>query len=327
MTSYFLNRQQICCVNGILSDAKVICTGVPQGSVMGPLLFNLFINDLLQLPLKGLLQCYADDAVSKYRANNLNLLQEMMQHDLELMHQWFSANKMSMNTEKTNFILFTTSFYTPSLTLSINNEPLRQVQETNYLGLIIDNRLKWNNHINKVKKKILPYIFAMKKVRKCLGVQSCWQIYSSYILSQLTYLVCIWGSAASTHLNVLKVLQNRAIKSIRRLPTLFPTIALYTYKYLSLSDLYRFSLIFTIYKIKNGIIKSNIEIIPATNIHSHATRNRDRFYTNRPRTELASRHIFYAGIVNYNLLPNNIRNETIALNFKRKLKTYIVENM
>lgn len=326
VTSYLSNRKQICCVNGVLSDARNIYNGVPQGSIIGPLLFNIFINDLLKLPLRGFLQCYADDAVSKYRAQSLPQIQEMMQNDLEIMQQWFSANKMSINTKKTNFMLFTTTHSSPSITLTINNEPLKQVQETNYLGIVIDSRLKWNSHINKVRKKILPYVFAIKRVRKCLGMQSCWQIYNSYILPHLTYLLCIWGSAASTQLNVLRVLQNKAVKSIRGLPPLYPTNALYCHKYLSLGDLYRFSLMYTIYKIKYGIIKSNIEITPATNIHSHGTRNRHRFYTTRPRTELASRHILYTGIVNFNLLPNNIKHETIVMNFKRKLKIFIFEN-
>lgn len=326
LRSYISNRQQVCCVNDTLSNPMLICTGVPQGSILGPMLFNIFINDLLQLPLKGILQCYADDAASKYRASSLSELKEMMQHDLNLLHEWFNCNRMSINVNKSNFMLFTLSNEVPEITLSIDDKPLQQVYETNYLGLVLDSKLKWQSHIQKIKSKIIPFIFSIKKVRKCIGLQSAWLLYYSYILPHLTYLICLWGSAASNHLNILKVLQNRVIKIIKCLPVLFPSNELYSPSILPLNYLHKYSIIYTIYKIKNGFIKHNFELVPATEVHSHFTRQRERIYTSMPRTELAARNIFYSGVIHFNLLPQFLKQETNIVHFKRNLKKYVFEN-
>lgn len=172
----------------MLSDSLLIKSGVPQGSIVSPILFNLFVNDLFNLPLEGELQCYADDAVCKYKAKDITTLQRMMQHDLDLLPRWFSANKMQINIKKSNFIIFSLKNASPRFELTINNECLDQVSEVDYLGLAIDESLNWKRHINQVKNKIIPIIFALKKTRNCLNIRSCWQLYNSFILPHLNYM-------------------------------------------------------------------------------------------------------------------------------------------
>lgn len=206
------NRKQSCSVGDSISDSATIRTGVPQGSILGPLLFNIYINDIFILELKGELQCYADDAVLKYRAKSMNELQCLMQQDLELISKWFSANFMKINIDKTNYMIFSRGNNSQNLTLRIAGVELRQVAETDYLGLKIDKGLKWKNHIQKTRNKILPIIFALKKARGCLNTSSCWNIYNSFILPHLNYMNSIWGSVGASQLHCLNVLQNKAIK-------------------------------------------------------------------------------------------------------------------
>lgn len=327
LKSYLSNRKQQCCVNGVLSEPLLIKSGVPQGSIVGPILFNLFVNDIFNVPLKGTLQCYADDAVCKYKAKDLESLQNMMQYDLHLLPSWFSANKMQINSKKSNFIIFSLKNPNPRFELTINNENLAQVTEVDYLGLAIDENLNWKRHIRLVKNKIMPIIFALKKARHCLSIQSCWQLYNAFILPHLTYMNTIWGSAGVTHLNVLKVLQNRAIKYIRKLPLFSPTATLYSPEILPLDLLHKYNCLLFVYKIKHNLVDSNIRLIEFQNIHAHETRARQNFFVSRPRTELALRHFFYTGVTQFNALPNYLKTEERLTVYKKKLKKYVFENV
>lgn len=169
-------------------------------------------------------------------------------------------------------------------------------------------------------------MFALKKARSCLDTKSCWSLYNSFILPHLNYTNSIWGSASVTQLHSLSIIQNKAIKTIKKLPTLFPTINLYSEKLLSLNHLCKYNVLLLIYKIKHSFVRCNIELVQAQTIHSFNTRNRENYYLNRPRTELAFRNVFYSGIMKFNALPHEIKTETSISIFKRKLRELVYQN-
>lgn len=192
-----------------------------------------------------------------------------------------------------------------------------------YLGLRVDNSLKWKDHIQKIKSKITPIIFALKKARNCLTMKCCWNIYNSFIVPHLNYMNCIWGSASVSQLNGLTVLQNKVIKTIKKLPVLFSTIDLYSESLLSLNDLYEYNILLLIYKMKNGHIKCNIPLLQAQHIHSFDTRNRDHYIVERARTRLAVRNVFFSGIIKFNALPSELKSEENIITFKKKLRRFV----
>lgn len=250
----------------------------------------------------------------------------MMQHDLDLLSRWFSANKMQINIKKSNFIIFSLKNASPRFELTINNECLDQVSEVDYLGLAIDESLNWKRHINQVKNKIIPIIFALKKTRNCLNIRSCWQLYNSFILPHLNYMNTIWGSSAITHLNVLNVLQKRAIKYIRQLPLFSPTANLYTPEIMPLKLLHKYNCLLLVYKFKHNLAESNIRLIEFQDVHTHNTRARGNFFVSRPRTELALRHFFYTGLTQFNALPNYLKIQQNISDYKNQLKKYLFDN-
>lgn len=144
---------------------KLIKKGVPQGSILGPDLFKIYIDDIARLNLKGSLQLFADDAVIKYSTDTETELNEAIQNDLSCIEDWLERNKMSLNIKKSKILIFENKVVNFQ-NIKYKNNDIGIVKSFNYLGLIIDSKLKWQQHIDHVVKKIIPYVFILKRLRK-----------------------------------------------------------------------------------------------------------------------------------------------------------------
>lgn len=170
LKSYISKCKQFVDVNGTCSDMLQNNNpfSVTQGSNLGPLLFLIFINDIFNLRLNGKLVMFADDASISYVQGNTELLKLKMQEDIDLLVNWFAINKLTMNVKKTKCMLITMN-KTISLEFKINlmvyNDIIEQVNEFKYLGLIIQCNLKWNAHIQEIKKKNNSIVFCSQKNR------------------------------------------------------------------------------------------------------------------------------------------------------------------
>ena len=183
--SYLSNRKQFTQFNGLDSDRLVIERGVPQGSILGPLLFLLFINDLVNSSKLLHFVLYADDTNVFLSHKNLESLISQAQVEMENVTQWFRANKLQINKSKTKFMIFNfneRNIKIPlNLKLNIDNEDVEQVQYTNFLGVIIDNKLTWEKHIDSLSKKISTNIGIIRKLRTVLPLQTLLTLYNSLI--------------------------------------------------------------------------------------------------------------------------------------------------
>jgi retron-type reverse transcriptase len=157
--SYLSNRDQYVKYNGTNSDKLEVLCGVPQGSILGPLLFILFINDLCNVSELINFILFADDTNLFASGNNVEKLCRNINRELVNLNDWFMLNKLSLNVQKTNFILFGK---TNKLKVSIDiaGENIEQVQCTKFLGVLVDENLNWKNHITYLKQKL----------SKCIGI-------------------------------------------------------------------------------------------------------------------------------------------------------------
>ena len=155
--NYLCNRKQLVKYNGVKSEEMTITSGVPQGSVLGPLLFLLYINDIQYCSNLVSIILFADDTNILYSDACLETLNEILQTEMNKITYWLNVNKLSLNTTKTELILFRSrnkkSKY--DLKISINQENIKQVQNINFLGIVIDEFLTWRDHINLIAKKII----------------------------------------------------------------------------------------------------------------------------------------------------------------------------
>ena len=185
--SYLSNRKQYVFFNGHASEQKSTLFGVPQGSVLGPLLFLIYINDLPDFSdvLKSFL--FADDTNIYYEADNLHDLEFIVNKELKGLHQWLSVNRLSLNISKTNFVIFH-PYNRPlseSITLKINKKAITEKTRIKYLGALIDSTLCWKPHTDNLSKKIARAMGIMYKVRPFVNSHIMLNLYYSLVYPHL----------------------------------------------------------------------------------------------------------------------------------------------
>ena len=212
--SYLTGRSQYVIFDGKVSETRSIKCGVPQGSILGPLLFILSVNDMCNVSPILFKILYADDTCVLISGNHLNNLIKMLNIELISLNNWFKANKLSLNTKKSFFMIFHRSRIKPNVInkVVIDNHDLTQVKSAKYLGVIIDHKLNWIEHISYVKSKISKGIGIMYKARQFLTKKTLLMLYHAYIYPYMTYCIEVWGCASQTQLNCLFLLQKKIIR-------------------------------------------------------------------------------------------------------------------
>jgi len=215
-TSYLFNRKQFVFHNGESSNLQPITCGVPQGSVLGPLLFLLYINDLPKISNIFQFYLFADDTNIYYEAENLDKLELTINKELKKLHTWLIVNRLSLNINKTNFVVFHpfNKPLTKKITLKIYKKAISEKDQVKYLGIMIDSTLSWKNHIDNVSTKISKIIGLLYKIRYFVDVKIIKTLYYSLVFPHLIYGIEVWGSADELHLNKLLVLQKKIVRLI-----------------------------------------------------------------------------------------------------------------
>ena len=168
--SYLKNRHQIVKIGDTLSDKMQIVCGVPQGSILGPILFLLYINDIKNSSKILKFFLYADDTSTLLRSKSIQELESIYNKELSYVTDWLNANKLTLNVEKSNLVLFRSTKKTvETLNIKIKGEQIQEKDYTKYLGILIDNKLSWNCHIKHVNLKISKGIGILTKLRRYLS--------------------------------------------------------------------------------------------------------------------------------------------------------------
>ena len=218
--SYLSDRSQYVQFDEICSKTLPIHTGVPQGSILGPLLFIIYVNDLCLASPKFESILYADDTTlinslcvfNTDDKDNLNSISDTMNHELKKVHDWLSANKLSLNVSKTKFMIF--HFPQRKLNFEINlqiaNTPIGRTTVFEFLGLTINENLNWNSHISKISTKLSKITGILSRLHTFLPRQQLMQIYNSLFLPHINYCLLAWGFSSDR----IFLLQKRAIRLI-----------------------------------------------------------------------------------------------------------------
>ena len=216
--SYLENRFQMCTVNGVWSKKNLVTCGIPQGSILGPLLFLIYINDLPTSLEHSSSRMFADDTTLTVSGKSLHDVEVAINHDLSNVNQWLCANKLSLNLVKTEYILIGSRHNINNILATpkvfVGDIPIKRVRETKALGVYIDEFLSWEKHIDKIAKKVSSGIGAIRKLKPCVDRNTLICAYNALVLPHLDYCCEVWDTIGTTLSDRLQKLQNRAARVI-----------------------------------------------------------------------------------------------------------------
>lgn len=324
--SYLSNRKQIVKIKNSFSDMLPINCGVFQGTVLGPLLFLIFINDLCNLNLNGQILTFADDTALLYSFDNHQNYNVLINNDLIKIRYWFLNNSLKLNIEKTKFLVFNLQnsifrdlsliYHLDTCNIDSNCQcnTLERVNSIKYLGVFIDSNLKWRTHISSVVKKLRFLLFRFRHLRYSTNNNFLLQLYYAWVHPIFCYGLAAWGGDYNSNISVLYPLQNKFIKVIVN-STNHPDLQMYkSLNILPLRYLYLYQICTFINRNPNFCDKKSFTSIRRIN---------EIYKIPYPKKEIMRKTFSYLAPKFYNSLPLTIQNSPTNNNFKKQLKSFL----
>ena len=333
--SYLDQRKQFVNFSGYESTCEKIDVGVPQGSVLGPLLFLVHINDLQNNTNLKILN-FADDTLLYRTFEKKTYLQDNENLNLELqkVSNWLKENKLKLNVDKTRTILFhpgkSVFWKNLNFEVKIGKTAVKMVKSYKYLGVIIDNNLNWTEHIEMVKSKLLKAIGVLYKTRYFLNENSLYLIFNSLFMSHIRYGLLCWGRTNKTKTNEINVLINKAIRCIhfKKYNESVSNLKI-TKKVLNVENLFKYELGVFMFKYINNFLPVNFNCYfkSINKVHSHSTRSsKTNFFLPRFNNKYGLQSLSYQGSKLWTELPINLKDQSHLVRFQAKLKDNLISD-
>ena len=330
LSSYMTNRQQYVNISGLKSEMRPISTGVPQGSVLGPLLFNLFINDIVNIS-EAEKVLFADDAVFYVTARTLSLCVEKVKELIGKLSDWLGNNKLIPNTIKTKLMMFTPRPFGVLPDIFFNGVRLEWVCNIRYLGVIIDNKLNFSLQAADVYRKLSKMRGIFYSLASLLPKSTLVTIYYSLVYPIVSQNIVIWGGIPDANIRNIKITINKILRSILKVKTsvinmpLVPTNEMYkSLNFLKFEDIYKYFLL----SFMHFVVRKNDDLfdkylMPLLPQHPYGTRG-TRINLPAVRLQIEKQFTIFQMCKIFNELPQYLIDPQSRQSLKYKFKRYAI---
>ncbi len=321
LESYLTDREQCVQVNNTISDFDFIKHGVPQGSILGPLLFLLYINDIAESSPLLDFYLFADDTTIFLSDSDTARLEQTLNTELAHVSSWLIANKLSLNVGKSNILLFRQSNKQPPppINITIDGLPVDEKEHAKYLGIIIDNKLNFKKHIDHVKSSLVKGCAILSMVRHYVPKQILVNTYNAYIQPHIDYCLPVWGYTHKTHIAPIERQQRKAIRIMNFMKKRDdPSLQFKQNNLLRLDESLKLSSAKVLWKADN-------HLLPPT-VNSIFSNRNGKFHTPHRRIDLTQHCISFVGTQVWNRIPQKIRSANSITSFKTNYKKYLLNS-
>jgi len=322
--NYLLNRHQFVQISNSKSNQQLIKCGVPQGSIIGPILFLLYINDLPQATSLFSIM-FADDSNVFTAGSSTAECIETLNRELVLLTEWIHSNKLSLNVDKSHLIVFSKARHAPNdSTVFLDGKQLTQVHTIKFLGVIIDDKLSWQQHVNYIRGKLSRTIGILSRARCYLNQSTLRNIYFAFTHPYLTYCLDVWGQCSAHLFQSVFRLQKRAIRTLTSSKKNAPTANLFSsLNILPLKSLYIQSIAIFMFKFHHHLLPPVFDDLFSYNsqVHSINTRQARLLHPPRTNTRIGQKSIRFRGCLIWNQIRHSVNPDSSLFTFKKHLTT------
>ena len=316
--SYLKDRKCYLEMNGIISNENTFNISVPQGSILGPVLFLIHINHLPAFSTLLDCQMFADDTVVSYSGSDISEVTATVTSELDKLSNWMCENKLTLNPSKTEMLLVSNRIHDQNnLSISFCNENISFSPSCKYLGVYLDHKLNFKVHIEHVTKTIARYTGILYKIKQYLPLKARLNYYYGYIYPYLNYNILIWGGTNASTLKPLITQHKRSVRTIvdadfrAHTDPIFKTLNL-----LKIEDTYKLNLFLYVYKAR---LRGEFQ-----RIHNLNTRDSNLANPTFHRLNQTQRAVSYAGPTIWNELPPYLREIENFGRFKFETKKFFI---
>ena len=312
-TNYLSNRRQRVVLDHVYSDWAAVMRGVPQGSVLGPLLFIIYMNDLPAVIQHSHMNLFADDIALYVIHSDPCTVQTYLNHDLSLIFQWVTSNGFKVNVSKSQLLLLARRHRRnelSSIQIFLAGNLIQPKSCVKYLGILVDSDLAWTEHIHSLRKKCLAVLSVIRRISIYMPTTLLKTLYKAFVLPCLTYCCCVWHFCSGTVSDHLQRVQNYAMRVVLKKPP--RTSSCTCLRSLGWQTLYQHRCLLLLCQVKRCLLKISPSYLTSLFMTNEqfgytSTRGRDKIHMLRPRTEFGRHTFSFRGAQLYNILPSTAR--------------------
>lgn len=325
---YLTDRHQRTKIGVKSSQKSCIKYGVPQGSVLGPLLFILYINDVKRYLTKSDVNLYADDTVISVSGPNFKEVVDIINKELNIFKNWLYVKKLKLNSTKTKCMVFGTRnkcklAMNEKLHIKIDSVIIEQVTEVQYLGIKLDQYLTLNKHVDFICKKLGKKIGYFNRISNKLSERTRGLVYNTIIYPQFTYCISLLIYCRKEDISRIQILQNRVMRILlgcnkqTRIKDMLKQL-----NFLNIEQMIEEANLILIYKIINGLTPRYLQqfLTKRNNMTDYNLRFEEGYFVERFNTSILEKSLFVAGLRSYNNLPRIVKISSNIRTFKTRLR-------